>query len=424
TIGDSHNTIAVEANPVDGSIHMLYDMHAYSQASYPDDFFNYSVSKNGVAQITDGEFDLSLFFPKRNYLKRGEDYDRATYPEIQAAPNGQMIVRYRLGGAGNGDIIFSSYEAGAWGAPYRFSDGTIPLPDRYSLYGSERFIRGRLHAGFSVRYAQNPAYALNSGLHYAYADAPYGPDNWRDIDGNPVSIPFGAPDALRVGTPEDDHGTADAPRTAQGPHFTVTAAGDIHFVTRVDNRNVHYWRAAGQQAFQSAVGGEILRPDGYLFDYGEYVVATGLINDRVVIRAARGGTNDWETLYQQQGGAEYDHFNGIVSDDQLLLYAMREASSDARPLHLLQFQLSGGTTSVNAPTREAPRVFPNPTTGRLSIDVGGTDAPYQLYDLGGRLLKSGNVDGRLLQLDGYAAGVYLLRVRTSSGWAARRIVLH
>ena len=58
--GDSHNTAAIGVSTIDNTIHIIYDMHAYTAASLPNDFFNYSVSKTNKAFVPDNEFTLDI----------------------------------------------------------------------------------------------------------------------------------------------------------------------------------------------------------------------------------------------------------------------------------------------------------------------------------------------------------------------------
>ena len=65
-IGESHNTIGIGVSPKDGTIHLLFDMHAYSQTrpsdgSLANDYFRYSYSEKNVADVSDAEFTLDKF---------------------------------------------------------------------------------------------------------------------------------------------------------------------------------------------------------------------------------------------------------------------------------------------------------------------------------------------------------------------------
>ena len=343
-IGDSHNTAAIGVSTIDGTIHLLYDMHAYRESSFPNDFFNYSVSIPNAAFVPDAQFNLSLFNPKRNYLKSGEDYDRITYPMLHRADDGSLLVRYRIGGSGNGDIFMAHYDGNTWTDNWLYSDGTIPLPNRYSLYGGEKFLNGKFYSGFSIRYADNPNYNLNSGLYFAYTnDIPKNQSSpWFDVNNNPISIPIGIPDNVKVAEPGDDYGTASAPRTSSDPSFTVTENGAIHFITRVDNINVHYYKAPGASTFSSAGGGLIPDPEvrGDIFSYKNHVFMAELLGGELNIKSTLEGQNDWKIAYSSTEPTMFMHFDAFVENDKLYVYLMENTSGDARPLHLQVFSLS------------------------------------------------------------------------------------
>jgi hypothetical protein len=350
-VGDSHNIAAIGISTIDETIHILYDMHAYSSDDYPDDFFNYSVSVPNAAFVPDSEFNLSLFNPKRNYLKQGENYERITYPTILRAADGSLVVRYRIGGAGNGDILMASYDGNTWSDSWIYSDGTIPLPNRYSLYGRELFLHETFYSCFSIRYAQNNNYAFNNGFYFAYSDAVSlsQSSQWFDINGNNISIPIQNPDVVKVAEPADDYGTAAAPNMTSDLDFTVTESGAIHMVTRVDNANVHYYRAAGETTFSSNSGGAIPHPRGDIFSHNNYVFMVELLGGKPVIKATQEGENNWEIIYSAiTEPTTFKHFNAVHKEDKLYLYLMKDTSGDACPLHLQVFNLSEGI--INSPT--------------------------------------------------------------------------
>ena len=344
-VGDSHNTAAIGISTIDETIHILYDMHAYSSAAYPDDFFNYSVSIPNAAFVPDAEFNLSLFNPKRNYLKQGGNYERITYPIINRAADGSLVVRYRIGGAGNGDIFMASYNGNTWSDSWLYSDGTIPLPNRYSLYGTELFLHETFYSCFSIRYAQNNNFAFNNGFYFAYTDAapPSQSSQWFDINGNNISIPIQNPDVVKVTEPADDYGTAAAPRMTSDLDFTVTESGAIHMVTRVDDRNVHYYKLAEDADFSSNASGAIPNPRGDMFSFNNYIFVVELLGNKPVIKATPEGENNWEVIYSAiTEPTTFKHFNAVLEEDKLYVYLMENTPGDACPLHLQVFNLSEG----------------------------------------------------------------------------------
>ena len=386
--GDSHNTAAIGVSTIDNTIHILYDMHAYRSSSLPNDFFNYSVSKTNMAFVPDNEFTLDIFNPKQNYLRQGESYERATYPMIHRADDGSLIARYREGGSGNGDILMAHYDGNVWSNNWLFHEGTLALPNRNNMYGGERFLNGKFYSGFSIRYSTNSStstsngYMLNSGLYYAYTNGI--PKNqstqWFDVNDNPISLPIRNNinpnlDPVQVAQPGDDHGTATLPRSSSDPSWTVTENGAIHFITRVDNINVHYYKLASDANFSSAAGGLIPNPQvlGEVYSYKNHVFMVELLGGKVNIKTTLEGQNDWKIVYTGTGSINFSHFDAFVAGNKLYVYLMENTGNntpgvgDKRPLYFQEFNLS----EIDVPVLISLEAE-NYTTASSDINVGSS----------------------------------------------------
>ncbi|WP_282122012.1 BNR-4 repeat-containing protein [Algibacter mikhailovii] len=359
--GDSHNTAAIGISTIDDTIHIIYDMHAYRSSSLPNHFFNYSVSLKNKAFVPDNEFTLDIFNPKQNYLKSGEDYERMTYPMIHRADDGSLIVRYRQGGSGNGDILLAHYDGNVWSNNWLFHEGTLALPNRNNMYGGERFLNGKFYSGFSIRYSTNNntstsnGYMLNSGLYYAYTNGipANASTSWFDVNDTSISLPIRnninpSLDPVQIAQPGDDYGTATLPRSSSDPAWTVTENGAIHFVQRVDNRNVHYYKLATDTNFSSNVGGLIPNPQtrGEIYSYKNHVFMVELLVGKVNIKSTLDGQSDWKIVYTGTESIDFDHFDAFVTGDKLYVYLMEDTGNntpgvgDKRPLYFQEFTLS------------------------------------------------------------------------------------
>lgn len=359
--GDSHNTAAIGVSTIDNTIHIIYDMHAYRKSALPSVFFNYSVSKKNMAFVPDNEFTSEIFNTKRTYLKEGQNYERLTYPMLHRAEDGSLIVRYRVGGSGNGDILLAHYDGHSWSNNWTYHEGTLELPNRNNMYGGERFLHGKFYSGFSIRYSTNNntstsnGYMLNSGLYYAYTnEIPKNQSSqWFDVNDNPISLPIinnidPTEDPVQIGQPADDFGTASQPRSSNDPAWTVTESGAIHFVTRIDNINVHYYKKVGEDNFSKMAGGSIPNPAtrGEMYSYKNHVFMVELLDGRVNIKTTLEGENKWEVIYTGQETVEYEHFDAFVKDDKLYVYLMEDTGDeivgqgDKRPLYFQEFNLS------------------------------------------------------------------------------------
>ncbi|PWH84430.1 hypothetical protein DIS18_07835 [Algibacter marinivivus] len=390
--GDSHNTAAIGISTIDGTIHIIYDMHAYRSSSLPNDFFNYSVSLKNKAFVPDNEFTLDIFNPKQNYLKSGEDYERMTYPMIHRADDGSLIARYRQGGSGNGDILLAHYDGSVWSNNWLFHEGTLSSPNTNNMYGGERFLNGKFYSGFSIRYSTNNdtntsnGYMLNSGLYYAYTNGI--PKNastpWFDVNDTPISLPIRNNinpnlDPVQISQPGDDYGTASLPRSSSDPAWTVTENGAIHFVQRVDNRNVHYYKLTTDTNFSSNVDGLIPNPQtrGELYSYKNHVFMVELLGGKVNIKTTLEGQNNWEIVYAGTESTNYAHFDAFVTGDKLYVYLMEDTGNntlgvgDKRPLYFQEFALSEEDAPVNPDIVLEAEDY---TTGSSGIIIGTNPA--------------------------------------------------
>jgi hypothetical protein len=70
-------------------------------------------------------------------------------------------------------------------------------------------------------------------------------------------------------------------------------------------------------------------------------------------------------------------------------------------------------------------VFPNPTSGALTIKTGETNWQYRVYDLSGRLLESGNEPSteRTLDFSQMPSGLYKLTVETENAFFSTSFVV-
>ncbi len=386
TIGDSHNTAAIVVCPVDGTVHLLYDMHAYSKASYPDHYFNYRVSVKNGAFVTDDEWTLDNFHPKRNYLKPGVNYERATYPGFLRFDDGRILMELRFGGAGNGDDILAIYDGTEWSGNVRFNNGNQPAyEDKYNIYGSYQYMHGKLMAGFSIRYkssqdGNNPLYQLNNGLFYSEAQSPYGVTDWCDLLGNSISLPVQDPTILKVAEPCD---IGIGNRIAMGPIWTATKNGAVHFLTKVSGKSVHFYKASESTTFNYSTNTP--EANGNLFCFDDKILNVALESNRVIIRITAEGENNWKELYKQSGGDKYRHFKAALHDNKLFLYLMKTGSGDAQPVTLLTYSITGESATQVRSERDAQiKIYPNPATDRINIEGLQNECIVTVFNLHGQ----------------------------------------
>lgn len=335
TIGDSHNTIAVSVCPLDGTIHMLYDMHSYNPQQFPEDFFNYSVSLKNAAFVPDNQFTLDMFEAKRTYLEPTGDYTDATYPEFNRGDDGSILATWRIGGAGNGNTLYARYDGTSWSRPVRFSTGNNSTPsNRWSIYGKMKFEGGKLGHGFSIRWGRRPddGIPFNNGFFYAEAGPPFGPQDWTDADGNPIDLAVTNPETVKVGEPTDlGLGT----QITGGADWARTKNGAIHFMTVVEREFVHFYRPVGSNTFRV----DLNAPLSDMYAAGEYVLMADSFRGRPLIRIAPEGTSDWQELYRETSGPTMDYYNVALEGDTLVYFSRSPGGTTVEPLHTTVYKL-------------------------------------------------------------------------------------
>jgi hypothetical protein len=208
-----------------------------------------------------------------------------------------------------------------------------------------------------------------------------------------------------------------SPLTVQGLEFLITSNTAIGgYVTAAihDTSDV----LAATPDFNSPV----VESDAY--DLVEGDLSAGLVNvlfaNPVVLQP--GGYYAVLTLYSNAGQGTIR-----VQDDltiaQPSLTSLIFTNGNAMSVRLM----TEGTNNVAAATESGlMAVFPNPSTGRIQVDLG-RDGTFQadLYDATGSLVRS-IVLGRTSNIDlsDLAKGVYTLQLNTSAGRSQQRVVLH
>jgi hypothetical protein len=165
---DSHNYIALAADD-DGFLHLSGDMHVA-----PLKYFR-----------TTKPWDASTF--ERMEKMTGADEQRVTYPSFFRGPKNELLFTYRIGGSGNGNQIFDSYDlkTKTWqrlldtpltdgeGNRNAYFDGPIRGPD------------GWFHLAWVWR--ESPDASSNHHLSYARSKDLI---HWETGDGKPLTLPI------------------------------------------------------------------------------------------------------------------------------------------------------------------------------------------------------------------------------------------
>ncbi|PQJ76560.1 BNR-4 repeat-containing protein [Polaribacter glomeratus] len=359
-LGESHNTIAVAISPLDGTIHLLYDMHAYGRTkpangSLSNDYFRYSFSVKNAASASDEDFSLNQFVKNTNdgykhlSLNRAENYaafSELTYPQFFLNDSGDLFMYMREGGNNNGAYKFSKYTAStsSWSGFTHFN--ILNAKNRgedynWGLYGNMKYVNGKIRVGFQRRSSNNnDKYEYQNGIYYAYSDNQDGTGSWNNYRGDSFALPLVFADLVKVSEPGDLVATTAANQVyiVGGFDWTVTDNGDVHLISQVkDNENnetkqVHTYKKAGNPDFITTTdfsGAESI------YTTGSDIYIIGLTNNgRVFVEKAEGGTNNFTRIYQANSGKYFNHGQVHIADGKLYYYLMEKKTGDAQPIYL------------------------------------------------------------------------------------------
>ncbi|RDV24690.1 hypothetical protein DXV75_13475 [Alteromonas aestuariivivens] len=415
-IGESHNTIGLAVSPVNGTIHMVYDMHAYDDnnhgGKFKDDYFRYSFSVPGAAEVADDEFTLDKFVKDTSEISQGPDdykhltmtgnladksnFARLTYPKFFTTTDGTLLLYMRLGGNNNGAYVFNRYnaESQTWSPFIQFNHKDQKNKGNeynWGLYGNMKYLNGKLRVGFQQRANKDDKYLYQNGVYYAYSDHPEGNGEWKNHKGEPMTFPLLNSDEIKVFEPGDyiTHEEKDSVYIVGNFDWTVTEKGDVHIISKVRSTdrkrpdyqevNLHSYKPAGAEEF-------IISTDfagaSEIYTSGDNVYIIGLQNGYPYVEKAKGGTNDFTRVYQASGGTQFDHGVIHIEDGKLYYYLMGKGSGTELPLYLQVIDLDL-ESDANAPVVS----FPSPT---MTVEEG-----YEKLSLG--ISATSPVEGRTIE---------------------------
>ncbi|KMT67098.1 hypothetical protein XM47_00185 [Catenovulum maritimum] len=373
-IGETHNTIAVGISPKDESIHLVFDLHAYSRhsdtggnGSFAKDYFRYAYSLDGAAAVADNDFNLSLFVKDTSAHSEGpndynhlsltgaEDHDahsKLTYPKFFLNEHGDLFFYIRQGTSHDGKGIFTYYKGqGLWHDFKSINKLNVKENGRefnWSNYGNMKFANGKLGFAFQRRLNnKTDKYQYQNGVYFMYSGDPLGQSDWHNYKGEPIELPLIAAAPAFVTEPGDLVETTrkNSVVITGGFDWTITERGDTHIISRVrDTENkvdisLHHYKPAGQNEFittSNFVGANNI----YTANGNIYII--GLENGQPYVEQAAGGSNEFKRVYQGEKQAA-DFNKGIVhiADEKLYYYLLAEGQGDKRTTYLQVINLLG-----------------------------------------------------------------------------------
>lgn len=410
-VGESHNTIGLAVSPVNGTIHMVYDMHAYDDTNhdgkFKDDYFRYSYSVAGTAEVIDSEFTLDKFVKDTSSVSQGEDdykhltmtgdiadksnFARLTYPKFFTTDDGTLLLYMRLGGNNNGAYVFNRYDSTneTWSTFAMFNENNQTSHGNaynWGLYGNMKYLNGKLRVGFQQRSSDNTdKYKYQNGVYYAYSDHPEGFGEWFNHEGEAMTWPLVNSDEIKVFEPGDyiTHSQPNSVYIVQDFDWTVTERGDIHIISRVQTNTssadaaangfegipqekvyIHSYKPAGADEFiidTDFVGATSI------YTAGDNIYVIGLNNGRPYVEKAQGGTSAFSRVYEATDGPTFAHGTIYIKNGKVYYYLQENGSGSSLPLHLQIIDLGVGAVSVSFDEAEF-----NVTEGYTDLNIGST----------------------------------------------------
>nr|WP_081754283.1 BNR-4 repeat-containing protein [Catenovulum agarivorans] len=368
-VGESHNTIGLAISPINGTIHMVYDMHAYDNSNhggkFKDDYFRYSYSVPGAADVSDSNFKLNKFVKDTSSISQGSNdykhltmtgnladkgnFARLTYPKFFKTTDGTLLLYMRLGGNNNGGYVFNRYDAATqkWSKFTAFNVVSAKNHGNaynWGLYGNMKYVNGKLRVGFQQRSSiATDKYKYQNGVYYAYSNHPEGFGQWKNHKGQPMTWPLVNSDEIKVFEPGDyiSHTEANSIYIVGGFDWTVTAKGDIHMISKVrsTDRNrpdyeevmLHSYKPAGASKF--TVTTEFSGAEA-IYTAGDNIYIIGLNGGKPYVEKAKGGTNNFVRVYEADNSILFDHGTIEIENGKVYYYLMERGSGSSLPLHL------------------------------------------------------------------------------------------
>jgi hypothetical protein len=376
-LGETHNTIAIGISPLDGTIHMVYDMHGYSNSgAFVNDYFRYSYSVSNAAELSDDEFTLDKFIKDpidgdyRHVTMDGRrnpgKYDRFTYPQFFLNDEGELFLTARDGTSHDGAQAFIKYNDTdkKWGDFYYFNALQAKSKGEthdWSIYGSMKYVDGKIRIGFQRRLRDGTdKYNAQNGVYYAYSDDPTGATQWKNHRGEEITFPIVKAEETLIFEPGDlvETQARNQVHIVSGFDWTVTDNGDVHIISRVADRennitkNIHSYKPNGEDEFIISTDFE---KASNIYTSGNNIFVIGLNSSgRPFIDVAEGGTDFFTRAYEQKTGKRFSKGQVYISNGKLYYYLLENNPSnndDSRTTYLqvidLDIQIGPKPFAVN-----------------------------------------------------------------------------
>lgn len=326
--GDSHRETTVGVSAIDGTIHLVYDMHS--------DRLNYRVSNKNIAFAPASEFTINNFSPKRDYFKPGKSIGTFTYPSFETNNMGELILEYRLGTSRQGDKYLLYYDGNQWSDYQLVMKGNNENPE-FNQYGGFRYFFDQLYMGSAVRIKDSPI-EFNQGMYFARVGQRGTGSSWQNLEGQNFNTPvigLNQMDNFKIASPlPNGHNGMTG-----SPAFVVSKNGAVHFTARINGEGtVHYHTEVGSDVLIKAPGGS--SNVNFPADDGR-VYSMEIVNGNIRVKSTQEGQHNWRTDYLWNGSQEFGLMSYEYSNGKIHIIASEDVDTDKLPLHYIVLNIAG-----------------------------------------------------------------------------------
>jgi hypothetical protein len=98
-----------------------------------------------------------------------------------------------------------------------------------------------------------------------------------------------------------------------------------------------------------------------------------------------------------------------------------DVEADNGVVHVIDRVILFEPLSVSEITTGAFKFFPNPSTDMIQV-FGIDNAEYEIYSMDGSMVKAGNVNGAVINVNDLQSGTYLINVRNEESMLQSKMV--
>lgn len=323
--GDTHLTTNIGICPIDGSVHLIFDLH--------NENLKYIRSKSGVAFGSDSEFKAANFLPQQNYLIPGKVVSGVTYPDMFNNDQGDMYFERRLGSAVGGNIVMTYYNGSTWSPETTVLQGTgngVSQGERNFCYGNAELFNGQFYYCYSVRWAESPT-TLNEGVYLMDLGAKMD-KTATNVQGRSYDLPIIDHAPFLIADPRS---VPDKAGWAGGPQVAISPKNDIYLnLTPKGTSQYNYLKKAGETEFTE------YRNKGALGHfYGNRMYKFGSSGEDLVISSCLAGTYDWREDFRMNVGARFRKSLKIMDNGTIVAVYAEALNSEKVPIHCYVFKI-------------------------------------------------------------------------------------